>query len=376
MEALNEVEQRGLRIATAPLGPDRGRAALRALHRRPDRGAAPVRHLARGRARLDHAARGRRAVPRRRGGLRLRHGAAALRPQHRPVAGRDHHRRRVLDLALGPGRPAALDAAHRLPRRHRPARAAARVPRGPVRQRAAAAALGALLPAPAGRRPARGRGGDPAARQGARAGRGLRRDRAAGLGLVEATGCAGPSTASACARSARTSRSWSTTWRTSTPRRATSRRRSCAAAPAAPSTTPGPPSWPASCASRATTPPTPAPAPAAWRSRPCRARASGSPGCRGWTGPAWPRPAARCAASRRGSGRTCRSCSPVERRPREDRARGARPEPGGARVALTMAGAVETARELLGPPPRPTPAAEPEAAPAVAPAAVAVPAAG
>jgi hypothetical protein len=49
---------------------------------------------------------------------------------------------------------------------------------------------------------------------------------------------------------------------------------------------------------------------------------------------------------------------------------------GVQRVALTMAGAVETARELLGPPPRPAPAAEPEAAPAAAPAAVAVPAAG
>jgi predicted PurR-regulated permease PerM len=49
---------------------------------------------------------------------------------------------------------------------------------------------------------------------------------------------------------------------------------------------------------------------------------------------------------------------------------------GVQRVALTMAGAVETARELLGPPPRPAPPPEPEAAPAAAPAAVAVPAAG
>ena len=103
-------------------------------------------------------------------GRRAGHGpgrrAAGLRPQHRPVAVRGRGGGPVLDLALGAGRAAALDAVHGLPGGARPPRRAARVPRRAARRPAGADARRELLPAHAGRRPRRGAGPGRAAAEG------------------------------------------------------------------------------------------------------------------------------------------------------------------------------------------------------------------
>ena len=126
--------------------------ALRPLYRPDRRGvlSAGARH--RRRSGLDDAAPDRRALHRRRARQQQLHGAVALRREHRPLADRDHRLGGLLDLALGTGRPAPFDAAHRLPRRARPARAAVRLPRRAARRRAGAFAAGASLPAAPRRR--------------------------------------------------------------------------------------------------------------------------------------------------------------------------------------------------------------------------------
>ena len=63
-----------------------------------------------------------------------RHGALALRREHRPVPACHHRRSDLLDVAVGAHRPAAFNASYRLPRRARQARAAAGLSRHPARR--------------------------------------------------------------------------------------------------------------------------------------------------------------------------------------------------------------------------------------------------
>ena len=64
--------------------------------------------------------------------------ALAVRLEHRAFTGRDARRRGVLDHALGPARPADVDAAHRLPGRARAPCSPARFLRRPAGRRAGA----------------------------------------------------------------------------------------------------------------------------------------------------------------------------------------------------------------------------------------------
>ena len=106
------------------------------------------------------------------GGDRGDHGpggrAAAVRPQHRPVAVLGRGFGDVLDLAVGADRPDPVDAADAVPGGARPARGAAGVPRRHTGRPARLDPGGKLLPAHAGRRSGRGAG----------PGRDLLRDRA------------------------------------------------------------------------------------------------------------------------------------------------------------------------------------------------------
>ena len=140
--------------------------------------------------------------------------ALAVRLEHRAFAGRGPGRRGVLDHALGPGRPAAVDAAHRLPGRARPPCPPARfLPRAAGR-RAGARPRGQVLPAAAGARPG---GGD-------RAGRGVSGGRARSTssttrsscrrsGSPSRTGCAAVSIGQRSRASPRTRSASSRSWR-------------------------------------------------------------------------------------------------------------------------------------------------------------------
>ena len=86
--------------------------------------AIPDRPLAGRLAGLDDAAADHRPFRRARTAEQQRHGAVALWLEHRCFPHRADHRGGVLDVALGPGRARARDAAHRLPRRHGAARPA------------------------------------------------------------------------------------------------------------------------------------------------------------------------------------------------------------------------------------------------------------
>ena len=83
-----------------------------------------------------------------------------------PVAGRGHRLGDLLDVAVGADRADPVDAADPVPRRPRPARQAARVPRRHARRPAGADPGRELLPADARRRSRRGArpGRDAAAR--------------------------------------------------------------------------------------------------------------------------------------------------------------------------------------------------------------------
>ena len=83
-------------------------------------------------------------------------GAAAVWPQHRPVAVLRRRFRDVLDLAMGPDRPDPVDASHLVPPRARPPRRTARVPGCHPRRPPCLDPGGKLLPADARRRPRRG----------------------------------------------------------------------------------------------------------------------------------------------------------------------------------------------------------------------------
>ena len=108
------------------------------------------------RSRLDHLHLGVGAVP----GGRADHGpggrAASVRPWHRRDADRSHHRDHLLDLAVGPARPAACHAADGGPRRARPPCRRAGILRRAARRYAGADAAATILPARADRRRRRG----------------------------------------------------------------------------------------------------------------------------------------------------------------------------------------------------------------------------
>gem|GEM_PF-2532722 len=132
---------------------------------------------------VDAAGDGRRPLPRARGRDEPRPRDPPPGRRRRGLVGGLGRGPRVLELALGPGRPAAGHAADRLPRGPGQAHPGAGPARRPHGGRARARAGRRLLPAPAGRRRGRGRGAarPPPSGRGARGGR--RRAAAAGARL-------------------------------------------------------------------------------------------------------------------------------------------------------------------------------------------------